>query len=61
MAREKAKVGTHLTMRLDKLGPVVERWRRAHPGTSLSWLLRTALKRELRPYAGKRYKHLVEE
>ena len=43
------------------LAPLLQKWRADNIGVPWSTLLRRALKKELKPYAGKRYAHLVSE
>ena len=43
-----------------ELEPLLEKWRADHCGVPWSELIRRGLKKELKPYAGKRYAHLVE-
>ena len=49
-----------LGLRAGDLKPVLEKWAKEHPGAPWSYLLRKALKRELKDVAGKRYAHLVQ-
>lgn len=49
-----------LHARVSDLAPIIVRWMEKHPGVQITQLLRRALKKELQPYAGKRYAHLLE-
>lgn len=49
-----------LGVRPGELVPVLKVWRRHNPEKDWTWLVKRALRAELRPYAGKRYAHLVE-
>jgi hypothetical protein len=46
-------------MRTGELKPVLQKWAEKHPGVPWGYLLRKALKRELKEIAGKRYAELV--
>lgn len=50
---------THIAMRTDDWAPLLRVWRRRNPGRPWKYLLDRALSRELKPLAGKRYKHLL--
>jgi hypothetical protein len=43
-----------------ELAPVLKKWRDRNPGVPWAYLIRAALKKELREIAGKRLSHLVE-
>lgn len=47
-----------LVVRVPDLKPVLVQWRRANPGVNWTWMVRQALMRHLKPFAGKRYQHL---
>lgn len=44
-----------------ELTPLLMKWREEHRGVPWSVLLRRALNKELKPYAGKKFAHLVSE
>ena len=50
-----------ISTRTAELAPLLKKWRKENPGVNWSYLLLRALKKELKPIAGKRYGHLVEE
>jgi hypothetical protein len=49
-------------VRTDELGPLLRLWAQDDDNRGRSWshLLRLGLKKQLSPYAGKRYAHLIK-
>lgn len=59
--KTKRKPHSFIGYRPKSLAPLISVWMDQNPGAPLAYLFDTALRRELRPLAGKRYAHLVEE
>ena len=55
----KTEVPKVIGLKTNELFPLLQKWEQKNKGVSWSELLRRALKKELRPLAGKRYAHLV--
>jgi hypothetical protein len=55
------KVPPIISTRVGDLEPVVRIWMRRNRNASISRLVRAGVIKELKPYAGKRYAHLVQE
>ena len=55
------KIPKVIGIRTEEFLPLVERWQKDHECVPWSVLLRRALKKELKQYAGKRYAHIVSE
>jgi hypothetical protein len=53
------KVPSVIAIRTKGFAPLLLKWRRRNRRVPWRWLLDDALKRELRPLAGKRHAHLV--
>jgi hypothetical protein len=51
---------TVLGAKAQELAPLVKKWAKINCNVSFSILVRRGLKKELKPLAGKRYAHLVE-
>lgn len=49
-----------ISIRTAEFAPLLDKWRARHECVPWSVLLRRALKKELAPYAGKRYAKLVD-
>lgn len=49
-----------LSARIGDLAPLVEKWMADHPHVNQSKLVLDGLKLALKPYAGKKHAHLVE-
>jgi len=49
-----------IATRTDSLTPLLAAWEKQNKGVKWSTLLQRALKKELQPFAGKRYAHLLE-
>jgi hypothetical protein len=56
------KIPNVIGVRTDELGPLLRLWAKDDDNRGRSWshLLRLGLKKQLSPYAGKRYAHLIK-
>ena len=54
------KLPAVIAIRTEEFRPILEKWRDQHQGVPWSELLRRALKKELKPIAGKRFASLVD-
>lgn len=49
-----------LGVRTKEIEPLLKAWRKKNPGVNWTYLVLSALSKELAPYAGKRYAHLIQ-
>ncbi len=59
LSRSTGIIPPAISIRTTEFMPLLEKWRGTYPMVPWTELLRSALKKELAPLAGKRYAHLV--
>lgn len=59
-ATAKKKLPKTIGIKTSGLAPLIQKWADEHQSVPFSELLRRGLKKELQPYAGKRFAHLVD-